>query len=148
MVHYTGQEHWVRRYCFHRGQLDHGEPRCIAFGGIPVDNAVGREVVRVVRPAAVEAAVLAAQQAGLHRDEVLAALERDREAAHYEMQRAWKQYDAVDPENRLVAGELERAGTKPCCVSMPSRNESSNTAATASSLSRQPSMNSRTWRRS
>ena len=107
-VRYTGREHSILRYCCHRGQLDQGEPRCIAFGGIPVDDALGREVIRLVQPAAVEAAVVAAQQAGLQRDEVLAALERDREAARYEVHRARKQYDAVDPENRLVADELER----------------------------------------
>jgi len=107
-VRYTGCEHSVPRYCCHRGLLDQGEPRCIAFGGIPMDEAVGREVVRLVQPAALEAAVLAAQQAGLQRDEVRAALERDLEAARYEVQRARKQYDTVDPENRLVADELER----------------------------------------
>ena len=39
---------------------------------------------------------------------MLAALERDLEAARYAAQRARKQFDAVDPENRLVANELER----------------------------------------
>ena len=36
------------------------------------------------------------------------ALQRDLEAAHYAARRAGKQYDATDPENRLVADELER----------------------------------------
>jgi DNA invertase Pin-like site-specific DNA recombinase len=107
-VRYTGTGHSVLRYCCHRGQLDQGEPKCIAFGGIPVDDAVGREVVRVVQPAAVEAAVSAARQATQHRDEIRVALERECEAARYEVQRARKQYDAVDPERRLVADELEQ----------------------------------------
>jgi DNA invertase Pin-like site-specific DNA recombinase len=107
-VHYTGNHYKFLRYCCVRGRLDQGEPTCISFGGIPVDEALGREVMRVVQPAAVEVAVLAAQQASQQRDEVLTALERDLEAARYEAQRARKQYDAVDPENRLVADELER----------------------------------------
>lgn len=41
-------------------------------------------------------------------DEVLAALERDLEAARYAASRAQRQYDAADPENRLVADELEK----------------------------------------
>jgi hypothetical protein len=61
-----------------------------------------------VRPAAVEAAVRAHQDGQHRRDEVRAALERDLEAARYAAQRAGKQFDAVDPENRLVADELER----------------------------------------
>jgi hypothetical protein len=36
------------------------------------------------------------------------ALKRDLEAARYAAQRAQKQYDHADPENRLVADELER----------------------------------------
>lgn len=35
-------------------------------------------------------------------------LERDLEAARYAAQRAQRQYDASDPENRLITGELER----------------------------------------
>jgi DNA invertase Pin-like site-specific DNA recombinase len=107
-VHYTGCAHRVLRYGCLRGRLDQGEPTCITFGGILVDEAVEREVIRVVQPAAVEAAVLAAQQTAQQHDEVRAALERDLEAARYEALRARKQYDAVDPENRLVADELER----------------------------------------
>lgn len=107
-VHYTGNQYKFLRYGCVRGRLDQGEPKCISFGGIPVDEALGREVMRVVQPAALEAAVSAAQQASQQRDEVCAALERDLEAARYETHRARKQYDAVDPENRLVADELER----------------------------------------
>jgi DNA invertase Pin-like site-specific DNA recombinase len=107
-VRYTGRRHDMLRYCCHRGHLDQGEPKCIAFGGIPVDEALGREVVRLVQPGALQAAVLAAQQASRQRDEVRAALERDLQAAQYEARRAHKQYDGVDPENRLVADELER----------------------------------------
>jgi hypothetical protein len=41
-------------------------------------------------------------------DDVLAVLQRHLQAARYAAQRAQKQYDAADPENRLVADELER----------------------------------------
>jgi len=107
-VRYTGNGHDVLRYACHRGLLDHGEPRCIAFGGIPVDEAIAREVLRVVQPAAVEAAIVASEQAARQQDEVVAALQRDLEAARYAALRAQRQYDATDPENRLVAGELEQ----------------------------------------
>jgi hypothetical protein len=61
-----------------------------------------------VQPAAVEAARLAGLQPEQTRDEVLSALERELEAARYAAGRSAKQFDAADPENRLVAGELER----------------------------------------
>jgi hypothetical protein len=41
-------------------------------------------------------------------DDTLAALRRDLEAACYAADRARRQFDAVDPANRLVADELER----------------------------------------
>lgn len=107
-VRYTGNRHDVLRYSCWRGFLDNGEPRCIAFGGVPADEAIGREVLRIVQPAAVEAAVLASQEQAQQRDQVAAALQRDLQAAQYAARRAQKQFDAADPENRLVADELER----------------------------------------
>jgi DNA invertase Pin-like site-specific DNA recombinase len=107
MVRYTGNQHSMLRYCCDRGRLDQGAPKCIAFGGVSVDEEIGRQLLRVVRPAAVEVAVLAHQDGQHQRDEVRAALERDLEAARYAAQRAGKQFDAADPENRLVADELE-----------------------------------------
>jgi DNA invertase Pin-like site-specific DNA recombinase len=106
-VHYTGREADILRYSCFRGWLDKGEPRCISFGGVGVDEAIGLEVLRVVQPGAVEAALLANQEEERKRDEVLEALKRDLEAARYAANRAWKQYDAADPENRLVTEELE-----------------------------------------
>ena len=108
MVWYTGRASNVLRYVCSRGALDNGEPRCIGFGGVSVDAAMAKEVLRVVQPAAVEAAVVASEGAARQQDDVLHAWRRDLEAARYVAQRAQKQYDAADPENRLVADELER----------------------------------------
>jgi DNA invertase Pin-like site-specific DNA recombinase len=107
-VRYTGSHHDVLRYSCWRGWLDNGEPRCIAFGGVPVDEAIAREVLRVVQPGAIEAAILASEAQDQQQDQVAAALQRDLEAARYAARRAQKQYDTSDPENRLVADELER----------------------------------------
>lgn len=96
------------RYACARGYLDNGEPKCISFGGVPVDAGVAQEVLRVVEPAAVEAAVQASQEMTSQQDAVLQSLQRDLQAAQYQASRAQKQYDAADPENRLVAEELER----------------------------------------
>lgn len=107
-VRYTGSQHEVLRYACNRGWLDHGEPRCIAFGGVPVDDTISKQVLAAVQPAAIEAALLASEEQIQHQDDAIAALERDLEAARYAAQRAQRQYDAADPENRLVTGELER----------------------------------------
>jgi DNA invertase Pin-like site-specific DNA recombinase len=107
-VRYTGSQHEVLRYTCNRGWLDHGEPRCIAFGGVPVDDMISKQVLAVVQPEAIEAALLASEETIQHQNDAIAALDRDLEAARYAAQRAQRQYDAADPENRLVTGELER----------------------------------------
>lgn len=108
MVGYTGRAANVTRYMCCRGNLDTGEPRCLSFGGQPVDDYVVRQALRVMEPAGIEAALLAAERTATQSNEVLAALNRDLEAARYAVDRARRQYDGVDPENRLVADELER----------------------------------------
>ena len=107
-VHYTGQHHDAARYACHRAWLDKGQPRCISFGGARVDAAIAAAVLSVVQPAGIEAAMVAHREETQKQDEVRAALERDLEAARYAASRAQRQYDAIDPENRLVADELER----------------------------------------
>src|SRR6202023_660903 len=61
----------------------------------------------VVGPGAIAAATAAAKEAGERRDQVRDALSRDLEAARYTADRAFRQFDAADPANRLVASELE-----------------------------------------
>ena len=51
---------------------------------------------------------MATQRQARAHSEVLDTLRRDLEAARYRAQRAERQYEASDPENRLVAQELER----------------------------------------
>lgn len=106
-VRYTGAKHHIPRYSCWRGQLDNGEPRCIAFGGLRVDDAIEEALMRVVEPGAVAAAAEAEAQIIHRRDQVLDAFRRDLEAARYAADRAFRQYDAADPGNRLVAAELE-----------------------------------------
>ena len=74
-VQYTGERHDVVRYSCNRGWLDNGEPRCIAFGGTTVDEAIGQQLLRVVQPVAVESAIMASQEEVRQRDEVLGGVE-------------------------------------------------------------------------
>ena len=107
MVAYSGKNASVPRYACHRGRLDNMEANCISFGGLSVDAAVSREILRVVRPCAVEAAVLAVTEETKRRDELVETLLLELKAARYAAELARRQYDAVDPDNRLVSAELE-----------------------------------------
>jgi hypothetical protein len=73
-----------------------------------VDEIIADQVLHVLRPAAVAAAVLGAQTQTRQKDQVGAALELELKAARYTAERTGQQYEATDPRNRLVADELER----------------------------------------
>src|ERR1700726_2565866 len=106
-IRYSGLKHHIPRYSCSRAWMDNGGPHCIAFGGLRVDDAIEEALLGVVGPGAIAAATAAAKEAGERRDQVRDALSRDLEAARYAADRAFRQYDAADPANRLVASELE-----------------------------------------
>jgi hypothetical protein len=110
-VNYTGSPRLVRYVC-DQAQVNSGTGTCIAFGGTAVDDAASRELVRVIAPAAIEASARAAEELGQEWQGEFEALRLELEAARFEAARARRQYDAVDPENRLVAGELESRWNK------------------------------------
>ena len=91
-----------------RGDDAHvGAGLCIGIGGIRIDRAVAACILEAVSGRAVEAALLAADQADRSRQEIAAAVDREVEAARYEATLAARRYEFVDPAKRHVAGELE-----------------------------------------
>jgi len=84
------------------------EKKCSAFSNTRIDAAVSAEVLRAVSPLALEAALKLIDDCNEVRSERLRQSEFALEQARYEAKHARRQYDAVDPDNRLVAGELER----------------------------------------
>ena len=81
---------------------------CIAFSNMRIDAAVSAEALHAISPLAIEAAlqlIADHEQAGAER---LRQSELALQQARYEETHARRQYDAIDPDNRLVAGELER----------------------------------------
>lgn len=95
------------QYQCRRAQMDYAAPQCQAFSAPYLDRAIGELFLAAVQPAVLETTLAA-----------LTMLERGRrtldrhwqlrlERARYEAQRAQRQYDATEPENRSVARELE-----------------------------------------
>jgi DNA invertase Pin-like site-specific DNA recombinase len=99
----------VARYLCNDANINHGRrAKCIAFGNMRIDAVVSVEVLSVLAPLGLDAALQAIadhERAGVER---LRQIELALEQARYEAARAHRQYDAVDPENRLVAGDFER----------------------------------------
>jgi len=107
-VHHNGLR-GVARYLCNDADVNHGRrTKCIAFGNMRIDAAVSAEVLSLIAPLGLEAALQVVTERERDGTQRLRQIELALEQAHYEAARSHRQYDAVDPENRLVAGDLER----------------------------------------
>ena len=104
-VSYSGK---LGRYSCYGARTNHGTARCISISGLSIDAAVGAEVLRILKPLGTDAAVKAIETQTSETSAAQRQLELSLQQARYEAAHARRQYDAVDPANRLVAGELER----------------------------------------
>src|SRR5271166_4248901 len=109
---YVGYGGKAGRYHCEGALVNHGTERCISFGGLRVDDAVGTEVLRVLKPLGIDAAVKALDAQAGETSAAKRQLELALQRARFEAAHARRQYHAVDPTNRLVAGELERRWNK------------------------------------
>ncbi|MGF6482950.1 recombinase family protein [Paraburkholderia sp. JPY419] len=108
-VGYTGRRGNTARYHCRGAFINHGTPqRCISFGALRVDQAIAAEVLETLKPIGVEASLRAIEQRAKDDQSRRRQLELALEQARFEAARAQRQFDAVDPDNRLVAAELER----------------------------------------
>jgi DNA invertase Pin-like site-specific DNA recombinase len=105
-VAYTGRG-TVARYVCRVGNTMHGLAMCIGVGARRPDELVATELLRIVEPLSVEAALAARDLAMQQATDRRRARELECEQARYAVQLALRRYEAVDPDNRLVASELE-----------------------------------------
>jgi excisionase family DNA binding protein len=107
-VAYSGTDGKVGRYDCRGSMINHGGPKCISFGAFRIDRRVSEEILRRLEPLGIRASLEALEHKRISEDERIRHKELALEQARYEASRARRQYDAIDPENRLVASELER----------------------------------------
>jgi len=96
------------RYVCARQASEYGQPLCQSLTGGVLDRFVAQRVLTVLEPAALELSLSAAQDIQRQRATLDRHWQQGVERARYEADRARRQYHAVEPENRLVARELER----------------------------------------
>jgi DNA invertase Pin-like site-specific DNA recombinase len=106
-VTYVGRREGLVRYVCRTGHVMHGLDKCISFGGTRPDKLVAQLLLEAVQPVAIEAAFVAKKQVEEMQNERRRARELELEQARYSAQLAQRRYEAVDPENRIVAFELE-----------------------------------------
>jgi hypothetical protein len=96
------------RYTCGRAAVEYAEPVCQGLAGRPLDDLVAAQVLAALTPAALELSLAAADGLEQERQQLHQHWQQQVERARYEAERARRQYDAAEPENRLVARELER----------------------------------------
>lgn len=108
-VAYSGINSSCRRYNCQGAMINHGIPeRCISFGGFRADRMIEDELLRRLQPLGIQAALLAIDRQMASNHDQVSQKQMAVEQARFEAARARRQYDAVDPDNRLVAAELEQ----------------------------------------
>lgn len=84
------------------------EQVCYGLRTTPVDDLVARQILLALEPAALELSLQAAHDVRRERDRLHHHWKQQLERARYESERAERQYQAVEPENRMVVRTLER----------------------------------------
>lgn len=96
------------RYQCQRQALDEDAQPCPAFAGEPLEHLVRDQILQVMTPAGLELCLHAIDDHQRHQAELHQNWKLRLERAQLEAERAFRQYDAVEPENRLAARCLER----------------------------------------
>jgi DNA invertase Pin-like site-specific DNA recombinase len=96
------------RYCCEPGRPLPQETPCHSVPGTLIDEAVTRLVLDALEPMAVEVSVRAAEDLEAERTHFQTYWAQRLERARYEATRAFRQYNATEPEHRLVARQLEQ----------------------------------------
>jgi predicted DNA-binding transcriptional regulator AlpA len=98
-----------RYLCGRAKQLYASDHGCQSIGGGRLEKTVLDQLFTVLAPAALSATAAALAEADSHYRTRLVVFQTNVERARYEADRARRQYDQVEPENRLVARTLEAA---------------------------------------
>jgi hypothetical protein len=102
------QAHGKAQYaCNHRLLTGEG-PRCPGLAARAVDGLIAQQVLRALEPAAVELSMQVHADVEQERKRLEKHWQQRRQRARYDVELAERRYQAVDPDNRLVASTLEK----------------------------------------
>jgi len=87
--------------------INHGGERCQYVYGGNIDRVIGDLLLESINPMTTDAAVSIQREMAERKEEILQLYGQQMERARYEMDLAKRRYLRVDPDNRLVASELE-----------------------------------------
>jgi DNA invertase Pin-like site-specific DNA recombinase len=103
-VRYKGTVHYRCNYL----KQQYGERNCQHLPASPIDEQVVRWFGEALSTASIDLSTGTLAEADARREQLFAARRQQIQRLRYATQRAERQYQHVDPENRLIAAELER----------------------------------------
>lgn len=103
---YTNSGHGLR-YCCSRMAMDYAEPQCQSLTGKPLEALIVDLVFKALKPSALDVSLKVAEDLENERLQLQTHWNQRLERAAYNVDRAKRQYNSVDPENRLVLRSLE-----------------------------------------
>jgi len=96
------------RYSCDRMKIDYGEAACQSLSGLSLDDRITGLLFKALQPAALEISLAVAEDQAAERQKQQSYWLQRLERTHIDSERVARQYNAVEPENRLVARTLER----------------------------------------
>jgi hypothetical protein len=109
VYHYSTKEQRAPGYTCVYEYVRHGRKPCQSMSTRGIDEAVARLFLSAVSPAKIEIALRTMEELKDQQQETLRQWELQLQQADYDVELARRRYESTDPENRLVAGELEAA---------------------------------------
>ena len=107
-LRYSGPHAEYPVYCCRADRDQTASPLCQEVRALPVDDLVAQLLLEALAPDQITIAVAAVDRMKTEMRQLEQQWSLRRERARYDAERARRQYDAVEPENRLVARSLER----------------------------------------
>jgi DNA invertase Pin-like site-specific DNA recombinase len=118
------------QYRCNRTRSEYGKPSCQFLSGQRIDAVVVEEFFRAIAPAQIDALEKVSRKQRSHHREQIRHLKQEMKRLEYAAARAERQYDSVDPENRLIAATLEKKWEQSLLEFETAKSQLSETEAT------------------
>ena len=105
-THYGNNGQGLRYMCVKQA-VNYGGSRCQSILGKTLDTVIKEQVFKALEPAALEISLQVANDIEQEQKRLTEHWQQKLEEAKFNTERAYRQYNAVEPENRLVARTLE-----------------------------------------
>jgi DNA invertase Pin-like site-specific DNA recombinase len=111
------------QYSCPRHHLEATEPRCFGLAGREIDELVAQQLLLALEPAALELSLQTQTDIETERQRLAKQWQLRLQRVQYDVSLAERRYLAVDPQNRLVAGTLEKRWEQALLVEKEAREQ-------------------------